>query len=77
LTVLASVQFSAFGPDARPSFPPLTNVACGLGLKVLAEGVATKLQWDCLCQLGCDAMQGLYFGRPVSAERCWELLAPI
>ena len=54
----------------------IITLARGLGLKVLAEGVETKAQWDCLCQLGCDAMQGFYFGRPVSAEQCWELLAP-
>ncbi|MCX7042085.1 MAG: EAL domain-containing protein [Gammaproteobacteria bacterium] len=54
----------------------IITLARGLGLRVLAEGVETKWQWDCLCRMGCDAMQGFYFGRPVSAEQCWALLAP-
>ena len=39
----------------------------GLGLEVVAEGVATELIWDRLVELGCDYAQGFYFSRPVVA----------
>ena len=47
----------------------------GLGLQVLAEGVETEGQWACLRRLGCHAMQGYYFGRPLSGEGTRALLA--
>ena len=47
-----------------------TVVALGhsLGLNVLAEGVETAEQRDFLTEIGCDAFQGYYFKRPVSAS---------
>ena len=40
----------------------------GLGLKVVAEGVETALEFDCLKTLGCDEIQGYYYQRPMPAE---------
>jgi EAL domain-containing protein (putative c-di-GMP-specific phosphodiesterase class I) len=47
-----------------------TIVALGqtLGLAVIAEGVETEAQRDCLAQLGCQAFQGYFFGRPLPVE---------
>lgn len=39
----------------------------GMGLFTIAEGVETKEQFDILKDLGCDAMQGYYLSRPISA----------
>jgi EAL domain-containing protein (putative c-di-GMP-specific phosphodiesterase class I) len=39
-----------------------------LGMKVIAEGVETSDQHQFLSALGCDAFQGYFFGRPVSAD---------
>ncbi len=38
-----------------------------LGLTVVAEGVETQLAWDKLKELGCDAAQGYFMGRPVAS----------
>jgi EAL domain-containing protein (putative c-di-GMP-specific phosphodiesterase class I) len=45
-----------------------------LGLTVTAKGVETATQADRLSELGCDAGQGWYFGRPGPAARFTELL---
>jgi diguanylate cyclase (GGDEF)-like protein/PAS domain S-box-containing protein len=47
-----------------------TIIALGqsLDLAVIAEGVETEEQWDCLAGLGCQAFQGFFFGRPGPAD---------
>ena len=39
-------------------------LAHNLGLEVTAEGVERQFQVDALRTLGCDTMQGYYFGKP-------------
>ncbi|WP_172972091.1 putative bifunctional diguanylate cyclase/phosphodiesterase [Roseibium aquae] len=39
-------------------------LAHNLGLEVTAEGVEKKFQAEALRTLGCDSLQGFYFGRP-------------
>lgn len=46
----------------------------GLGLKVVAEGVETKLQAKFLRQCGCHWLQGYWLSRPISAEKIPELM---
>ncbi|MBW8028905.1 MAG: EAL domain-containing protein, partial [Ferrovum sp.] len=41
---------------------------------VVAEGVETKLQKDCLRALGCDFLQGFLFSRPVPRQELEPLL---
>jgi diguanylate cyclase (GGDEF)-like protein len=44
------------------------SVAKMKGNKVIAEGVETKEQWECLQKLDCDEIQGYYFAKPMPAE---------
>lgn len=52
----------------------ILGLARTLGLKVVAEGVATQAQRDFLVAHGCDVLQGYLLGRPVAMEefeRTW------
>ena len=51
------------------------SLAHSLQLKVVAEGVETEEQAQCLRRLNCDEMQGYWFGRPVPFERMVEVLS--
>lgn len=46
----------------------------GLGLKVVAEGIETRLQRELLQKAGCDIGQGFYIGYPVSIDELINLL---
>ena len=53
------------------------DAAHRLGATVIAEGVETADQRAALAALGCDAVQGYLFGRPISAASFRDLLRPI
>ena len=52
----------------------ITDLARSLGKTILAEGVETLEQAEQLKELGCEQVQGFYFGRPGTAEQMTELL---
>ncbi len=45
-----------------------------LNIMTIAEGVETKEQFDKLVELGCDAVQGYYFAKPMTKEEAIKLL---
>ncbi len=51
-------------------------VARALGLFVVAEGVETALQLESLRSMECDAAQGFYFSKPVTAADIGALVNP-
>jgi diguanylate cyclase (GGDEF)-like protein/PAS domain S-box-containing protein len=51
------------------------EMAHGLGLRAVAEGVETTEQFDFLLRHGCDEYQGYLFSAPVAAEAIEETLA--
>lgn len=49
------------------------NMLKDLGLETIIEGVETKEQVEALKELGCDIIQGFFFGKPEPEERFYEL----
>jgi diguanylate cyclase (GGDEF)-like protein/PAS domain S-box-containing protein len=67
------------GADARDEAVTATiiQIAHTFALHVVAEGAETLSQVRRLVALDCDVLQGYYFSRPVSAEKCaWLLRDP-
>lgn len=56
----------------------IIDLAHGLGMSAVAEGVETQQVWDLLEELGCDAIQGWYVSRPLDGESAttWLLRHP-
>lgn len=52
----------------------ILNMAHGLGMKVVAEGVETREQLDLLSGFGCDYAQGFIFAAPVEALEAENLI---
>ncbi|HSP75253.1 MAG TPA: EAL domain-containing protein [Cryobacterium sp.] len=50
------------------------DLAHGLGLKMVAEGVENSAAYDELVRFGCDYAQGYFMSRPISAEALDEWL---
>ena len=55
----------------------ISSLASGLGMRLLAEGVETIEQRDCLLRIGCHHMQGYLFSKPLSeVEMETQLASP-
>jgi len=52
----------------------IIQLAHGLGLTVVAEGVETAEQYQALVQLGSDSCQGFYFAHPMSGGKIDALI---
>jgi diguanylate cyclase (GGDEF)-like protein/PAS domain S-box-containing protein len=61
--------------DDRAIVKATIDMAHAVGLTVVAEGVETSEQEDCLRELGCDRAQGYLYARPQPAEAITDLLA--
>ncbi|HEY9063259.1 MAG TPA: EAL domain-containing protein [Pseudobacteroides sp.] len=47
----------------------IIELAHGMNLKVVAEGIETEVERNLLLQHHCDEMQGYYFARPMDADK--------
>jgi diguanylate cyclase (GGDEF)-like protein len=52
----------------------IIDLAHGLGLQAVAEGVETEEVWDQLVGLGCDTAQGWFVSRPMASAAATEWL---
>lgn len=57
----------AHNPNDQAIVTTIIQMAHSLGMITLAEGVETKDQLEALRSRGCDAIQGFYFSKPLSA----------
>lgn len=55
-------------------FENIARLSKDLGVKVVAEGVETEEQYDYLCRMGCDIIQGYYFDKPLVQDKFLEKL---
>ncbi len=53
----------------------MIELAHGLGMQVVAEGVDTQRAWDRLRAIGCDTIQGFHVSEPLPADRFEAWLA--
>jgi diguanylate cyclase len=63
----AFVTDLAHSEGARSIAATIVRMAHDLDMRVVAEGVETEAQRDCLLKMGCDELQGFLFAKPMSA----------
>ena len=56
-----------YAPAGRTIVAAVTDLAHGLGLTVVAEGVETQNQRDQIQAIGCESSQGYFYARPMPA----------
>ena len=60
--------------DDRAIVKATIDMAHAVGLTVVAEGVETREQEECLRELGCDRAQGYLYARPQPADAITQML---
>lgn len=55
-------------PATQGLVKAIIEMGHGLGLSVIAEGIETAAERECLRQLGCDSMQGYFASKPLYGE---------
>ncbi|MEO7338640.1 MAG: EAL domain-containing protein, partial [Caldimonas sp.] len=53
----------------------IIDLGHSLGMTLVAEGVETEPQLECLQRMGCDTFQGFLFSPALPLEQCTELIA--
>ncbi|HRQ56226.1 MAG TPA: EAL domain-containing protein [Azoarcus taiwanensis] len=62
------------GLMTNPIISAITGIAKGFGMQIIAEGVEHAQQARTLRALGCDVMQGFFFGCPLKADEALSLI---
>lgn len=65
--------------ESRSIVKSSIDLARGLGLRTVAEGVESLAHWQALAQMHCDVVQGYYIARPFPVEQLpawWAQHAP-
>ncbi|MGC3940091.1 EAL domain-containing protein [Roseobacter sp. EG26] len=53
---------------ARPLVASIVGIGKSLGMRVVAEGVESEEHARLVSEMGCDYLQGFYFGKPMSED---------
>jgi len=61
-------------PDDLALTTAIIAMAHALGITVVAEGIEQEVQFDLLCQRGCDLGQGYWLSHPVSATEVVQMI---
>lgn len=61
-------------PDDLALTTAIIAMAHALGITVVAEGIEQEVQFDLLCQRGCDLAQGYWLSHPVSATDVVQMI---
>ncbi|MEQ1770477.1 MAG: EAL domain-containing protein, partial [Devosia sp.] len=61
-------------PAQRQLIASIVDIGHSLGIEVIAEGVETEAHAQLLTELGCDALQGYAFAKPMSPAALEELV---
>ena len=70
----AFVKDLAEEPNSTAIIRSIINLAHGLNIRVLAEGVETEGQLAVVLSSGCDELQGYFFARPADATAIEDML---
>ncbi|WP_270655253.1 EAL domain-containing protein [Enterobacter bugandensis] len=62
------------GPDAEQLLLSLINMAQGLNMEIVAEGVETEVQANWLREHGVGWLQGYYFSRPIPQSELAQMI---
>ena len=73
MTLVRSVETL---PTKQRLVRAMTSLASELGSMVVAEGVETEAERDCLVDLGCDLLQGWLFAKPQREFKRWTAERP-
>ena len=62
------IQLVETDPQAQPLVESIIGIGKSLGMQVIAEGVETEENARIVKDMGCDYLQGFFFGRPMSED---------
>lgn len=68
------VQTVTTEPKRADLVTAMISLAKNLGIKVIAEGVETREQYEYLFERGCDELQGYYISKPIAADEIGNFL---
>ena len=63
---------SSFTQKSKDILESTVRMAKKIGIQTLAEGVETEEQFEFLRSIGCEKLQGYYFGKPMPYEESME-----
>ena len=62
-------------PKAKHVVRAVVNMAHGLNLKLVAEGIENKEEIDSMCREGIDYIQGYYYAKPMPMKEFLQFIS--